>query len=85
MTDAVEQFKTRRERELDAKREVMANRLHTLADQVLKGEVTGFAIVTVDASGRRPTAEWQGICGADSLGHGIGCLFHRYFRTHGSN
>lgn len=79
----IEPFKSRREREVEVKRDAMAARLHELGDLVAKGEITGFALVTVDAAGRRPTTEWNGVCGADALGHGIGLLSFRFFRAHG--
>lgn len=82
MTD-IEPFKSKREREVEAKREAMAERLRTLADMTLKGEISGYALVAVDAAGRRPVTEWGGVCSAEALGHGIGLLEFRFFRAHG--
>lgn len=84
----LEPFKSRRakarEAEVARKRGEIADRFRVLAEQAEKGEVTGYALVLVDAGGSKPLTEWMGICNATALGHGIGCLFHRFFRTHTS-
>ncbi len=84
----LEAFKSRRDMarqaEVARKRGEMADRFRALADQIEKGEVTGYALVTIDASGQAPLTEWLGFCSAAALGHGLSCLFHRFFRKHTS-
>lgn len=79
----VERFISHKQREQEAKRTEMAARLLRVAELVQRGEVTGYALVSVDAAGGRPVCEWRGTCSAASLAMGIGCLSTRFFMKHG--